>query len=209
MDREDREMKGLWQFLKTTIVGGLVFLVPVVALVVVIGKALQLSRKVAEPMAAFLPLDSIAWVAIANVIGGIVIVVLCFLAGLAARTSLASTFVRESETRFLWKIPGYSFVKGFTDSLSGEGANASMLPVLMKLDDASQLVFEIERLADGRVVAFVPGAPDPWSGAVMVVDADRVEPLAITMMAAVQNIRMLGRDTRRFLGTHPDVVKAG
>jgi len=202
-------MKGLLQFLKTTIVGGLVFLVPVVAVVIVIDKALQLSRKLVEPMAAFIPIDSVAGFAVANLIADFVIVVICFLAGLAARNSLASKFIREAETRFLWKIPGYNFVKGFTDSLGSEDVNTSMLPVLMRLDDASQLAFEIERLVDGRVVVYVPGAPDPWSGAVMVVDAERVESLPISMIAAVQNIRALGRETRRFLGVQAAIGKAG
>ena len=107
-------MNGLAQFLKTTIVGGIVFLVPLVAIIYVIGKALQLSRTFAEPIAAFLPVDRVGGIALANLVAIIAIVLLCFLAGLAARTSFASAFVRESESRFLWKIPGYGFVKGFT-----------------------------------------------------------------------------------------------
>lgn len=203
------ELKDLLQFLKTTVIGGLVFLVPVIVIVMVIGKALQLSRRVAEPLASFIPLDTIGGVALANVIGGVVLIVLCFAAGMAARSSLASAFVREAETRLLWKLPGYSFFKGLVDGISGEdaNANASMQPVLIKLDDASQLGFEIERLDDGRVVVFVPGAPDPWSGDVLVLEAGRVESLPITMMAAVQNIRMLGRGTKAFLGLPAGAVK--
>ena len=47
------------KFLKTTIVGGLLFLVPVVAVVVVIGKALNFMEAVAEPVAKVLPIDSL------------------------------------------------------------------------------------------------------------------------------------------------------
>ena len=202
-------MKDPLRFLKTTVIGGLVFLVPVIVIVMVIGKALQLSRRVAEPLASFIPLDTIGGVALANVIGGVVLIVLCFAAGMAARSSLASAFVREAETRLLWKLPGYSFFKGLVDGISGEdaNANASMQPVLIKLDDASQLGFEIERLDDGRVVVFVPGAPDPWSGDVLVLEAGRVESLPITMMVAVQNIRMLGRGMKAFLGLPAGAVK--
>jgi uncharacterized membrane protein len=70
-----------------------------------------------------------------------------------------------------------------------------MKPVLAKMDDASQLAFEVERLQDGRVVVYVPGAPDPWSGGVLVMTEDRIEPLPISMVAAVQNLRALGRGT--------------
>ena len=39
------------KFLKTTIVGGLLFLVPVVAVVLVVGKSLSVMQAVAEPAA--------------------------------------------------------------------------------------------------------------------------------------------------------------
>jgi uncharacterized membrane protein len=192
-------MKALYDFLKSTLVGGLIFLLPLVVIVFVIGKALTLSMKVAEPMAGVLPVDSVAGIALANVVGLVVIMLLCFVAGLAARNSLASSAVREAETRFLWKIPAYSFVKGITDSFGGDEGTATMKPVLAKLDDASQLAFEVERLDDGRVVVYVPGAPDPWSGGILVMTEDRIEPLPITMVAAVQNLRALGRGTTAIL----------
>ena len=74
-------------------------------------------------------------------------------------------------------------------------------PVLARMDDASQLAFEVERLEDGRVVVYVPGAPDPWSGGILVMTEDRIEPLPISMVAAVQNLRALGRGTNTIL--HP------
>jgi len=201
-------MNDLLQFLKTTVIGGLVFLMPVIVIIVVVGKALQLSRKLAEPLAAYIPIDTIAGIALANVIGGVVLVVLCFAAGLAARSTLASAFVREAENRLLWKIPGYSLLKGLVDGISGAEGDASMRPVLIGLDDSSQLGFEIERLEDGRVVVFAPDSPDPSSGSVLVLDAGRIKPLPITMLAAVQNIRMLGRGTKAFLGVPAGEVKA-
>ncbi len=41
-------------FIKTTVIGGLVFLVPVVVLVIVLAKAAGLMMMVAEPMAAYM-----------------------------------------------------------------------------------------------------------------------------------------------------------
>lgn len=194
-------MKGFLQFLRTTVVGGLVFLVPIVVVTVIVAQALQLAKALWEPMARFVPIDTIAGFAVANLVAGAGILALCFLAGLAARSSLASGLVQRSEARFLLRVPGYRFVKGMVESISGEMTEASMRPVLMKLDDSSQIVFEVERLEDGRVVAFVPGSPDPWSGSILVLEADRIEPLPINLMAAVQTIQLAGQGTRAFLGT--------
>ena len=39
-----------------------------------------------------------------------------------------------------------------------------MTPVLITLDDYEQMAFEVERTAGGKVVVYLPGAPNSWSG---------------------------------------------
>ena len=51
-------------FLKTTVIGGLLFLVPLVVLGLVVAKAISVMLVVAEPMAAIFPLDSIGGLAL-------------------------------------------------------------------------------------------------------------------------------------------------
>jgi len=186
-------------FLKTTLIGGLVFLVPIIVVVAILGKAHRLMAALAAPLAAWIPIDAIGGVALANLLAVAAIVVLCFAAGLVARSSTAVRAVQSLESGFLTSIPGYGFIKGMTEGLAGREGSEALKPVLAKFDDASQVAFEIERNPDGRVVVYVPGAPDPWSGAVFVMTADRVEPLEASMHAAVKNIRTLGRGTSRLL----------
>jgi uncharacterized membrane protein len=56
------EKRGI-QFVLTTAIGGVVFLIPVVVLVVVIAKAIGFMMVVAKPMADWLPVDTIGGVA--------------------------------------------------------------------------------------------------------------------------------------------------
>ncbi|MGH7493974.1 MAG: hypothetical protein ACREOO_16475 [bacterium] len=51
-------MKGLLDFIKTTIVGGVLCLVPIVALLAIIGKAHQIVSKLVTPLAAHIPFTS-------------------------------------------------------------------------------------------------------------------------------------------------------
>jgi len=188
-------MKSLVNFLKTTIVGGIVFLIPVVLIVIVFGKALALVQHISKAIAHLIPLDTVAQIAIADIIGLLLLAIVCFLAGLIARTSLASRTVQRAEANFLWHLPGYAFTKGITDSLSSEEGVSSLQPVSCRLDDSWQIGFEVERLSDGRVVVYLPGAPNPWSGSILLIDADRVDVLDTTMMAAVSCLRKLGHGT--------------
>ena len=79
-------MKGQIQVLKTTIIGGVVFLVPVIIIAAIIGKAFEIMKTVAHPLSALVPIDTVGKIAIVNLIAILLIVLVCFLAGHAART---------------------------------------------------------------------------------------------------------------------------
>jgi uncharacterized membrane protein len=186
------------KFIKTTIIGGLVFMVPVVIVAAVLGKALEIMTRVATPMGHMLPVDSIGGVAVGNLLALSVLALLCFVAGLVARSKLAKKVYRSLDTMLL-AIPGYAFVKGFTDGMADtQESTKSLIPVLVSFDDHEQIGFEIERLAQGKVVVYLPGAPSPWSGSVVYFSAERVKRLDLTVAQASNNIRRLGRGSQRF-----------
>ena len=183
----------LFGFVKTTLVGGAVFLVPLTILALLLAKVGDVLLRLAQPLAKRLPLNTVWGVAVADVVLIVLAVLFCFLAGLLARVSFANRFVRKAEAGVLWRIPGYGFVKGLTDSLDKSPAAKGMVPVLIHFDDAAQLAFEVDHLPDGRRVIYLPGAPDPRGGSVLVMDADRVEPVQTTFVGATAALRALGR----------------
>ena len=72
-------MKSFTQFIKTTMLGGLIFLVPLFIVTIVLAKAHGLMVKVAKPFSALIPLDSIGGVAIANILAILAILLCCLL----------------------------------------------------------------------------------------------------------------------------------
>ena len=192
-------MKGQIQVLKTTVVGGIVFLVPIIIVAAIIGKAFEIMKMVAHPLSALIPIDSVGKIAVVNLIAISLIFAVCFIAGLAARTEAAARFVRALETKFLSHIPVYAFVKGMTASIAGNEPGAEMTAVLARLDDYSQIAFEIERLEGGDVAVYLPGAPNPWSGSVCIMTEDRIQPINASMMSAVRTISHLGKGSGELL----------
>jgi uncharacterized membrane protein len=186
-------------FVKTTFIGGVVFLAPVAILGVLLVKAGRLLQRIARPLGAFLPLDRVLGVIVADVVIVLVVVLACFGAGLLAHVSMANRFLKKAEAGVLWRIPGYGFVKTLTASLDKKAATEAMRPVLVHFDDYAQLAFEIERLADGRRVVYVPGAPEPRNGAVLVFDGARVEPVPLGFVGAITSLRALGRGSSQWL----------
>lgn len=184
---------------KTTIIGGIVFLVPLVIVAAIIGKALQLMMVVAEPVDKVIPIESVAGVAVVNVLAILAVLVFCFLAGLVARSAFAKKMGNSISALLMNIIPGYAFVKGITDTLASNAKEAEgFTPVLVRLDDYSQMGFEVERLPGNLVVVYMPGAPNPWSGTVGYFNEDRVQPLDLPVGKAINNIQRLGRGSATF-----------
>ena len=66
---------------------------------------------------------------------------------------------------------------------------------MARFDDHELIAFDIERLDDGRVVLYLPGAPDAWSGSVVLVPAERVQPLDIDPAQLARSMQRLGLGT--------------
>ncbi|WP_193369205.1 DUF502 domain-containing protein [Pelagibius marinus] len=194
-------MSGWTRFIRTTVVGGLVFLIPfvILVLVLVLGKALEIMRVIAQPLSAFIPVDTVGGIALANLLEVGLILVLCFVAGLVAKARLSAKLVEGLEGRFLERLPVYHFIKGMAGSIVQAEGDESMKTVLARFDDNAQIAFEIERTADGQVVVYLPGAPNPWSGSVALMAAERVTPLDVPMMTTVQKIKQLGKGSQGLL----------
>jgi len=190
--------KGGIHFFKTTVIGGLVFLVPVVVLVMILAKAAGLMMMVAEPMAAWVPIEAIGGVALANVIAVLVVVLICFIAGLVARAAILRAIVRGLESKVLSKIPGYVIIKGMLSGLEEDDTH-KLTPVLATLGNTARIGLEIERLDDGRVIVMAPRSPNPWSGEVHIMAPEQVQRLDMPMTAYMENIERFGQGTNEML----------
>ncbi len=187
-------MKNRLGFIKTTVVGGFVFLVPAAIVVVVLGKVIGALKMLAKALAPVFGIESFAGGLVLDILALAVIVLLCFVAGLLARRASAKHMREKLDRTLLNSFPGYAFVKGFADNLRHtEEMAGSFVPVAVQFDDYAQIAFETHREPDGKVSVYLPGAPNPWSGTVVYVSSERVKPLPITLTDAIRNIRTLGK----------------
>jgi len=187
-------------FVMTTVIGGVVFLIPVVVLVVVVGKAIGMMMLVAQPMADWLPVDTLAGVALANIIAAVALVVVCFLAGLLARHALASAFVRHLESKIVAKVPGYPMIKSLVSGFDARQTEG-LKPVALQLGTAERVGFEIEKLPDGRSMVFIPSPPNPFSGITEVLPAEQVAYLDVPVKQIMELTENFGHGVNAILAT--------
>jgi len=187
-----RQRRALREFVKTTIVGGLLFLVPVILLLVILTKAMQLVGKIAAPIAARFPVHEIAGVAFASVVAALLIVLLAFLAGLAARTDTGRAVMRWFEESLLGGLPQYRMMKTMAEGLANIEGASGIKPALVSIEGGWQIGYVLEEMHAGWVAVFLPQAPTPMSGNVMYMPSDRVRLLDITIGEAMMLVKRLG-----------------
>lgn len=179
-------------FIKTTILGGIIFLIPIVIFVAVTGKALHIIGQLTNPLTARIQTGTALDAFGAHLLAAVILVGLCFLFGFIAKARRARYAVDALESRVLNRIPAYSYLKARAESVVTPEDTRAMRAVVVRFDDSWQLAFEVERIDGGQAVVFLPGAPDPWSGSVCVVEADRVTALDTTVRNATIMLQRLG-----------------
>jgi uncharacterized membrane protein len=176
----------------TTLIGGLVFLLPLIVALAVLGQGLALMAGVAQPLAAMFPSRQVGGVALASLVALLLLLLLCYGAGLLARAALGRALSASFEDRLQTFYPRYTIIKGMTQALGVYGVKSSLKTVLVSFDDHQVLAVEVERLADGRVVVFLPSAPDPWSGSVVFVSPERVAGVPVEIGALHRSLKSIG-----------------
>jgi uncharacterized membrane protein len=191
-------MKSKRNAFSTTALGGLVFLIPFVIVIVIGGKALAVMRTIAQPIAAQLGIDHIGAVAVIDMLAIVLLVGVCYLAGLLATRGRSHRLQQTFDRMLLELFPRYTFIKSMTESLGVETVEKTLKTVLVHFDDQSQIAFEVER-HDEWVVVYLPGSPDPWSGAVSLVKPERVQHIDTDFKTTVKCMRLAGRGTTSLL----------
>ena len=188
-------MTNLRRLIRTTLIGGFLFLLPLVLVVVVLGKAFQIMKVVATPLGKLIPIESVAGFAIVEILTVLIMIVCCLL----ARSPWGKKVNEKLDAMLLQMMPGYAWVKGVTGGIRDEDAEEVLKPVLVRFDDQFQLAFEVDRAADGLVAVYLPGSPDFRSGAVSYVTGDRVQPVDAGFKAVMKTCKNLGRGSAAML----------
>ncbi len=185
-------MKTLAQFVRTTLVGGLFFLAPIVVLIVILAKAFDFAKKTLNAVLVHIPAASELSPGAATVLSVAIVALVCLLAGLVAHTVMAQRLVNLLESSLLSKIPGYDYLKQESASALGVAEIGELPVVFVPMEGGWQLGVQTEALGGGLVSIFVPGAPNPHSGSVFFFSRDNVRPAGIKLAVALNCLRRCG-----------------
>src|SRR5262245_17988633 len=180
------------EFLKATIAGGLLFLLPLILVILLLAHAMRLAAKVAHPITKALTLDAVLGPAAEEMLAATMLIVISIAAGLIARTMTGKSIIRWSENSFFGGLPQYRLVKSMAEGFAQIENSEDLKPALVNIEDGWQIGYVLEPLQNGWTAVFLPQAPTPMSGNVMYLPGERVRPLPITMVEAMSLVKRMG-----------------
>jgi uncharacterized membrane protein len=83
-------------------------------------------------------------------------------------------------------------MKNLAEGVAQIESASGLKPVLVSTGDGWQIGYLLEQLENDWVSVFLPQSPTPMSGNVMYLTAERVRPLAITMVQAISIVKAMG-----------------
>jgi uncharacterized membrane protein len=195
-------MDRLKSFLKTSLLGGVVVILPVAILASVTLWIFRLITGFIEPLTRILIKDSQVNEYAADFIVIVLIISACFFVGVLVRTRLGGFFYRHIENRILKLAPGYSMIKDTVLQIFGSRKDSPFSSVALAQvfgNETLVTAFITDTHADGSYTLFVPTGPNPTSGLIYHVEGKYVHPINIPVQDAMRSIISCGSGSAKLM----------
>ena len=181
-------MKTLVKFLKVTLVGGLLIVLPLWVSLLLLLKAINGALKLLLPIAKLLPQTIVH----EKVVALGLLLLICFVVGLITRTRSGQRAVHWITENILRRIPGFALIRGVTRQFTGDKAEDLFQPALVEIEEALVPAFIIEKHSDGQFTVFVSSSPTPMAGAIYILQPERVHPVDVPLHKAMSCVTKWG-----------------
>ena len=198
-------LRKLSNFIRITIAGGILFLIPVGVIVFIMAKTIAFLYNFSKPITAKLPFKNVAGVGVNTLMSIILLLVICFVAGILMKTKFAKRITQWLEDRVLVYVPGYSYIRARSTDWFSKGNTDNWKPATIFVDDNEVICFVIDQTGDYCSI-FLPSAPMPSSGSICVRETSKVTFLPVNVAEAVSMIRQFGKGASSSIEKVKDAV---
>ena len=180
------------KFLKTTLLGGLFVLLPLMLLWIGLKEIGGLLVEMATPIADLFPAGVFENLTAPSAIALLLIAGTSFVLGLAARSAWLSSAGLKIEHAVLNRVPMYRMLKVISSALI-DTDSGDVKPALVK-DNAGggDPCYVIERHEDGRATVLLPWSPASFAGTIKVVQQSNLDYLSCSLDEFSRSLSQIG-----------------
>ena len=193
-------------FVKTSLLGGVVVILPVVIVFLAFRWLVSVIARVIAPLTRLVTEASRLQSFLAGILTVTLIVLICFLVGAILKTRAGNFFYKELENRILKTAPGYSLVKQIVIQFLGQKENPFSRVALVRVfgNETLMTAFVTGVHPDGMYTVFVPSGLNPTTGNIF------VHPVDVSIEEAMKSIISCGSGSsaliRAYLGKQPEAL---
>ncbi|MBS1518858.1 MAG: hypothetical protein JSS91_12280 [Bacteroidetes bacterium] len=199
-------MKTVFSFIKTTVYGGILFLIPLTIIIVVLDNIYKKIFKIVSPIAVAVGVEKLGGKIAVILIVVFLLILICFIAGLILKLGFGKKLHNKIEDIALKFIPGYEKLKSETikkvdENITGKVKNVydDWNAVIMKFNSEWKIVFIVEESEKGLVTVFEPGSPDFLKGSTKILSDSEIEIIPIDKEKAIRYLKKYGSGTSDFI----------
>jgi uncharacterized membrane protein len=180
------------RFLKTTLLGGLFILLPIMLLWIGLKEIGGLLETMATPIADLFPKGVFDNLTAPGVIAVLLIIGASFILGLAAKSEWLSGIGHSIENSILNKVPMYKMLKIISRSLI-DSDSGDVRPALVKDGSGGgDPCYVIENHRDGRATVLLPWSPASFAGSIKVVQQSDLDYLDCSLDEFSRSLSQIG-----------------
>jgi uncharacterized membrane protein len=196
-------MKRIKRFLKTTILGGVIVILPIALTFFFLRWVFNFATGLIEPVTRMLMEQSKMQKFVADIIVIAVIVLICFLIGLVVKTRFGRFLYITVEDKILEIAPGYNLFKETIKQILGrDRAPFSTVALVQVLGPASNTMmtgFVTDEHPDGYYTVFIPSALTPTSGLIYHVEKQYVHIVDAKVEETMRTVISCGMGAQKLL----------
>jgi uncharacterized membrane protein len=199
-------MNRLKEFIKSTVFGGLLVILPLAIFFFALTWIFGLVRTAISPLTTIVMQKSPLQGIVADILVVALLIIVCFTVGVIVRTKLGKWMYLLLESNVFFKIPGYSLIKETVSQFFGNKKSPFSSVALVQIFGNETLVsaFITDEHKDGTRTVFVPTGPNPTSGNIYHLPQDQVHPVDVSVEDAMRSIISCGAGSSTLITNRTD-----
>ncbi len=187
-------MKGIKEFCKSAVIGGLLVVLPLAIFLFALTWVFGVVRAGIGPVTTLVMENSPLQGVVVDVLVISLLVVACFAVGVLVRTKLGKWIYSILEAKVLLKAPGYSLIKETVAQFLGNKKSPFSSVALAQIygNDTMVSAFITDEHEDGSYTVFVPTGPNPTSGNIYHLPSQYVHPVDVPIEDTMRSIISCG-----------------
>jgi len=200
-------MDKLQNFIRTSLIGGLIVVLPVAILLFTFTWLFQVTTNIIQPLTDLFMKKSFSQAEIiADILVIILIILTCFVIGVLIKTAFGRFLHETLEQNFLRPLPGYSLVKETVVQFIGNNQSPFSSVALVQIFENQTMMtaFVTDKHQDGSYTVFVPTGPNPTSGNIYHLQGQYVHHIDVTVEDAMRSIISCGAGSGKLINMYLD-----